>query len=158
MNMPATAAVVEDLEPVYYPVRRFEVADLSRHGKWIMPRLLAAFPNLNERSAASWLQTIIYQNEYLFLYHDHGVALAQVISINALSAKPIVQEIVVWVEDRSNNDQVVSAADFYVEFARWAKHQGAETIIVEEMSDVPHDLIKDKLGRIFTRQQQFARV
>jgi hypothetical protein len=31
-------------------------------------------------------------------------------------------------------------------------------LIVEENTDIPHDMIKEKLGRIFSRQQQFARV
>lgn len=156
MIMPATA-IVEIVEPVYTPTRRFETADLSRHGKWIMPRLLQAFPNLNERSAAAWLNNIIWNNEYLFLYHEHGVALAQVTSVNALSAKPIVQEILVWIEEQKNEDQQRAAAEFYVDMHRWAKHQSADVIIVEELSDVPHEMIREKLGRIYTRTQQFAR-
>ena len=153
--MPALALV----EPATYsPIRRFQLPDLSKHGAWILPRLLQAYPHLNERSAASWLQTILYNNEFCFLYHDHGVALAQLVSVNALTAKPIIQEIFAWVEDRENKDQIEAAAEFYTEFQRWAKNTGATTIIVEEMTDVPHDMIKEKLGRIFTRQQQFARV
>lgn len=137
--------------------RRFELADLSRHGKWIMPRMLAAFPHLNERGVAAFLQNIIYNNEYHFLYHERAVGLAQVMSEHTLSAQPVVIERFVWVEDLQDKEALAQAAEFYVSFARWARHQGADVLIVEEMTDVPHEMIKDKLGRVFERVQKFAR-
>ena len=139
-------------------IRRFDTADLSRHGAWIMPRMLQAYPHLNERGVATFLQNIIYNNEYLLLYSDNGVALAQVMSAHSLDAKPIVYERFVWVENKEDPEQIKHAAEFYTEFYRWAKSQSAAVIIVEENTDVSHDMIKEKLGRIFTRQQQFARV
>ena len=39
----------------------------------------------------------------------------------------------------------------------WAKSMGIEKIWVEELTDCPHDLIKDKGGRVLTRQMQFIR-
>ena len=139
-------------------IRRFDTADLSQHGAWILPRLMQTYKHLNERAAATFLQTIIYNNEYLLLFSDSGVALAQIMAAHSLDAKPIVYERFVWVENREDKEQIKNAAEFYVSFYRWAKSQGVEVIIVEENTDVPHDMIKDKLGRIFTRQQQFARV
>ena len=139
-------------------IRRFDTADLSRHGAWIMPRMMKAFPHLNERGVATFLQNIVYNNEYLILYHEHGVALAQSMSAHSLDAKPVVYERFVWVENPENKEQLAHAAGFYTEFLKWAKSQSADVIIVEENTDVPHDLIKEKLGRIFNRQQQFARV
>ena len=153
MNTPALKLVSP--APV---IRRFDTADLSKHGAWIMPRMLQAYPHLNERGVATFLQNIMWNNEYLLLYSDTGVALAQVMSAHTLTAKPIIYERFVWVEDKENKEQIKQAAEFYVEFYRWAKSQSAEVIIVEENSDVPHELIKEKLGRIFTRQQQFARI
>lgn len=154
MNAPALK-IVEMPAPT---IRKFDTADLSQHGKWIVPRMMQAFPHLNERGVASFLQTINYNNEYLLLFAETGVALAQVMSAHTLDAKPIVYERFVWVENREDKEQVKHAAEFYVEFHRWAKRIGVEVIIVEENTDVPHDLIKEKLGRIFNRQQQFARV
>ena len=139
-------------------IRRFDTADLSQHVKWILPRMLQAFPHLNERGAMSFLQNIQYNNAYLFLYADHGVALAQIMSAHSLDAKPVVYERFVWIEDKEDKEQVKHAAGFYDEFYRWAKTQSADVIIVEENTDVPHEMIKEKLGRIFTRQQQFARL
>lgn len=139
-------------------VRRFEIPDLDRHAKWIMPRLMAAFPHLNERAVAGFLSSIIYQNDYLFLYQPHGVALALVLSSNTLNPKPVIWEQFVWVEDPNDKEQVAQAAVFYDHFAKWGKSMGVEVMIVEEMTDVPHDAIKNAIGRIFNRQQQFVRL
>ena len=139
-------------------IRKFDTADLSTHGAWILPRLMAAFPHFDQRGAATFLQNVNYNNEYLFLYHDNGVALAQVMSAHSLDAKPIVHERFVWVQNPEDKDQVKHAAAFYTEFLKWAKMLSAEVIIVEENTDVPHELVKERLGRIFQRQQQYARV
>lgn len=154
MNAPALK-VVEMPAPI---IRKFDTADLSVHGQWIVPRMMQAFPHFNERAVASFLQTINYNNEYLMLFADTGVALAQVLSAHTLDAKPIIYERFVWVQDRENKDQIKHATEFYTEFYRWGKRLGVEVMIVEENSDVPHELVKEKLGRIFTRQQQFARL
>ena len=146
--------IVESVAPA---IRRFDTADLSKHGKWIMPRMQQAFPHMNERAVATFLQNINYNNDYLFLYQEDSVALAQTMSAHSLSAAPIVYERFVWVEQKENKDQIRRAANFYVEFLRWAKSQSADVIIVEENTDVPHDMIKEKLGRVFSRQQQFVR-
>jgi hypothetical protein len=146
---------ITEIDPM---VRRFELPDLSRHGKWIMPRLLQAFPHLNERSAAGFLSSIIYNNEHLFLYQPHGVALAQVVSSHTLMPKPVIWERFVWVEDQQDKDQINAAASFYDHFAKWGKAMDVEIMIVEELTDVPHELIKTKVGRVFSRQQQFARL
>ena len=79
-------------------------------------------------------------------------------SAHSLDAKPIVHERFVWVQNPEDKDQVKHAAAFYTEFLKWAKMLSAEVIIVEENTDVPHELVKERLGRIFQRQQQFARV
>jgi hypothetical protein len=146
---------IVDIAPI---VRRFEIPDLDRHAKWVAPRLAQAFPHLADRAILGFLSSIIYNNEYLFLYQPHSVALAQVLSSNTLNPKPIVWEQFVWVEDANDKEQVAQAAAFYDHFAKWGKGMGAEVMIVEEMTDVPHDLIKAQIGRIFNRQQQYARL
>jgi hypothetical protein len=136
--------------------RRFSLADLSQHGKWILPRLLQALPHLgHERNAAGWLTSKVSSNEFLFLYQPNAVALAQVTYDETLDAKPLVRERFVWAQ---SPEHVEAAANFYDDIAQWAKSLGASVIIVEESSDVPHEVVREKLGRIFTRQQQFARV
>lgn len=144
--------------PVPRVLRRFDTADLSLHGKWVLPRMMTAFPHLNERSVASFLQTVNSNNEYLFLFQDDSVALAQVLSAQTLDASRVVIERFVWAKDRDDKEQVKAAAEFYVEFRRWAKGLNSEIVIVGENTDVPNDLIKEKLGRIYTRQQSFARI
>lgn len=146
--------------PVFDPmaIRKFDTADLTTHGEWLLARMIKVFPHLNERAAATLLQTINYNNEYCFLFQKDSVALAQVMTAHALSATPIVQERFVWCRDPEDKEQQKQASEFYEQFRRWAKLQGIDTMLVAENSDVPHEMIKEKLGRIFTRQQQFARI
>lgn len=145
-------------KPRVVEIRKFQLPDLDRHGRWILPRMASAWPHLNERALVGFLRGILASNEFLFLYQPHGVALAQMIGTHTLSPKPIVQERFVWVEDRDDKEQIANAALFYDRIRDWAKSARVETVIVAELSDVPIDLIKERLGRIFNRQQQFARV
>lgn len=156
MNVAVQTGVKMPLRPAPEPqrIRRFELPDLSRHGGWIMKRLQKTYPHMNDRALASWLQGILDRNEYLFLYQDHAVALAEVLRPSTLAPKPVVQERFVFAEE----GYAETAAEFYTEFKQWAKSQDIDVIIVEETTDVPHDLIKEKLGRVFERKQLFARV
>jgi hypothetical protein len=137
-------------------ISRFELGDLSRHGGWLIPRLVTAL-ELPEQRLGGWLRSMIDTNEHLFLTQEHSVALAEMQRANGLADKPIVRERFVLAEDVENPEHIAEAAGFYDEFRRWAKNLGAEIILVEELSNVPHEMIKEKLGRIFTRQQQFTR-
>ena len=138
-------------------IRRFDLADLPRHGAWLVPRLVAAL-ELPEQRLGGWLRSMIDTSDHLFLVQDHSVALAAIQNANGLADKPIVRERFVLAENPDDITHVREAAEFYTEFRRWAKNVGAEIFLVEEMTNVPHEMIKEKLGRIYSRQQQFARV
>jgi hypothetical protein len=154
--MPQPALKILETTPP--AIRRFSTADLSKHGGWVMQRLLKKYPTRDERFMANFLNGLIYSNECLFLYQDHAVALAQVVNTYSLESKPLVQERFVWCEDPDNALYVADAAHFYDEFARWAKDQRLDKIIVQESSDVPHEKIKDRLGRLYQAQLTFARL
>jgi hypothetical protein len=155
----ADAARKLDEPAVPPPIRRFELPDLSRHGAWIMARVLKQFPHLNERTVIGWLKGMLYSPETLFLYQDHSVAMAQVVKLHSLDAAPVVHERFVWCETPDNPEHQQEALLFYRDFARWAKHQGCTAMIVEEASDVPHEMIGKLLEkRMFQRQQTFVRL
>ena len=151
----AAAAVAEKLPPQAAPdIRRFQLPDLFTHGPWIVKRLLQAYPHKTQSQLEGWLRGIIQHNEFLFLYSDHGVALGTFVREDPLAAAPHFQEIFVFASEGHKEE----AAAFYDEFVRWSKSLGIEVMIVEVMSDVPHEAIKARTGRIFTRQIQFARL
>lgn len=157
--MPAAAV---QSAPVVAPVialpvtRRFELPDLDTHAGWLVPRLLELCPHMNARGMASYLRGLLYSPDYLFLFQDNAVALAQVVSEHAMAAQPVLWERFVFAREPK---YVPGAAVFYDEFRRWAKMKGIAVMIVEEASDVPHETIKDRLNkRLFTRQQVFARI
>jgi hypothetical protein len=153
-KMPNAAPVAGNAVAIEPAVRRFEIADLNRHGGWIIKRFQQARPTLSDAQVMTWLKGIIYSNEYLFLYQEHGCACAQTVREETLEGKPVVRERFVFAEEGFQHE----AASFYTEFLQWAKNQGVTTILVEEMTDVPHDMIKERLGRLFERKQIFARV
>lgn len=138
-------------------IRRFQIPDLNTHGAWLLLRLEQSF-GLSERQSATWLRSLIYSNDSLFLFQPDAVALAQAETINTLQPKPVVRERFVWCRDREDKEQQKQAARFYELFVDWAKHQGADIMLVGEMTDVPNELIKAHAGRVFLRQQQFVRI
>jgi hypothetical protein len=154
------AEAAEKIEPVreMAPVRRFELADLSKHGPWLMKRFAAEFPEVHERVIAGYLRGLIEQAEYMFLYQDHAVALAQLVCLPGFKIKWIVQERFVWVEDKTDKDQLESAADFYEHMKQFARRRDADTMFVCEKTDVPKDMIQARLGRLFETRTTFARI
>lgn len=154
--MGEAAIKIEIREPAF--VRRFELADLSRHGPWLMKRFVAKFPDMSERTVAGYLNGLITNNEHIFLYQDHAVALAQIVNSPGIKVVRMLQERFVWVEDAKDKDQLDDAADFYDHFKREALRRDAERIIVCEDTDVPKMLIEARLGRVFDTKVSHARV
>lgn len=161
----AEAALAEKFEPVRDPpfTRRFERPDIDKHAAWFVPRLLKTFPHLTERSVLTWLLNILTSNEFMFLYQEHGIALAQVV-MYSLRPEALVEEILVWCEDPTDKAQQADAAYFYEHFYMWAKRKGLPTLVVRECSDVPPEMIRERLGddsqskRLFERKVVFAKV
>jgi hypothetical protein len=150
----ATGPHVETPAPIRTErIRRFSEADLSMHGQWILRRLQQVHPTNSERSLVGWLRNLNFDNASLFLATDNGVALFQVTSWFTLAAKPVVIERFVFAME----GYTAEAAEFYTEAVKWTKIQSIETLIVKELSDVPKNLIKEKVGDLYTRQQFFAK-
>lgn len=142
-------------EPTAAPqVRRFMLPDLDRCGNWLIPRIMSAYPHLSQRFVIGWIRNILYDNAYLFLYQDNGVALFQMTPVYSLTPPGVVIERFVFMK----NDQDKNGGAFYTEALRWAQGLNVKEILVEEQSDVPHEVIKDAVGRIFNREQHFVRV
>lgn len=154
--MSEAALKIEIREPA--AVRRFEVADLSRHGPWLLKRFATKFPDLTEQQIGGYLRGLVAANGSQFLYQDHAVALAEVTYSAGIKRAMIVQERFVWVEDNKDKDQLENAADFYDNIKVWARGLGAERIIACEDSDVPKTLIEARLGRLFDTKISYARV
>jgi hypothetical protein len=146
---------VQTPPPVLPEIRRFDIADLSSHGKWILPRILRLYPHLNERTAAGWLRNLCDSNEHLFLYRPHAVGLAQSVRSDSIRPKPVVYERFVFAEDVNFLEE---ALDFYVWFNNWARHLGAEAMIVCENTDVLPSKIEAKLGKIRTVEQKWVKI
>lgn len=154
--MAEAAVKIEIHEPAF--IRRFELADLSKHGPWLMKRFLAKFPDMGDKQIAGYLNGLIVNNEHIFLYQDHAVALAQIVFNPGIKRVVVLQERFVWVENREDKQQLSDAADFYDQFKLEAGRREAERIIVCEDSDVPKSLIEQRLGRVFDTKVSHVRV
>ncbi len=149
-------AFIPERDPPF--VRRFERPDIDKHATWFIPRLLKSYAHLNERSAYTWLLNILTANDFMFLYFEHGIALAQAVQYG-LRAEAVVEEQFVWIEDPLDKDMQADVAFAYTHFYEWAKRKGLSILIVEENSDIPHDLVARTLDkRLFERKQIFAKV
>ena len=158
--MAQAAVKIEDVQTeAILPVepRRFQIPDLDTHGGWMVDRMCETFTHFNPRSAANSLRSIIYSNEYMFLFLPNAVGLAQTVRDFTFEPLPVVRERFVWCRDRTDKAAQIAAGILYEEFSKWARHQGCEIMIVEESSDVPHEEIRERLGRVYSRQQQFVR-
>jgi hypothetical protein len=153
-----TDTATEEKVHVPAPVRRFEMADLSQHGPWLMKRFIAKFPDADERYIGGYLSGLVYDNSHMFLYQPHAVALAQIVLSAGIKPVKIIQERFVWVEDRNSKEQLEAAADFYSEMKLWGKRQSAERIFACEDTDVPKPLIVARLGRLFDATVSHARI
>jgi hypothetical protein len=130
------------------------MADMTSH-RWLIPRLMKVNPHLTMRNAQGWLSSIINSNEFLFLRQDHSAALAQCIRSFILDPIPVVQERFVFAEEEKYIDE---ASAFYDDFGRWAKGMGCKNILVNENSDVPMILIRDRLGLVIDVTRYLARL
>jgi hypothetical protein len=156
--MTASIPLVEEVvaEPAF--VRRFELADLSKHGPWLMRRFALAFPDVPERTIAGYLNGLITSAEHMFLYQDHAVCLAQLVGQPGFKVSWAVQERFVWVENKEDKAQLEHAAEFYDHMLVFAQRRMADRIICCENTDVPKRLIEEKLGRLFDTKITHARV
>lgn len=136
------------------PSRRLQVPDLERHGNWIMERLRRVFPYRSERELLGWLRGVIDSNDYCFLYQEHGVALATRVRNHPLEQRAHVQEIFCFC--RPGHE--ASVATFYDDFKRWAQFSDVQVIVLSDLTDIPAEMIKARLGRLWPRATQFAKV
>lgn len=149
------------IEPPF--TRRFERPDIDRHRAWFIPRLLKSYPQLTDRTVLGWLISALESNEFMFLYQDHAVALAQVCAYS-LRPEAVIEEIFVWCEQPQSKENQQQAAHFYDHFYNWAKRKSIATLVVQESTDVPAEMIRQELGnteqgkRLFERKVMYARV
>src|SRR5689334_9691453 len=133
------AEAAEKIEQHIPFVRRFERPDIDRHAAWLFPRMMKSFPHMHEpRNVQTFILNVLPSSEFIFLYQDHAVALAQIVRLG-INPEPIIEELFVWCEDPTDKDQQADAAYFYSHFSEMAKRKQLATIIVDQNTDVPRN-------------------
>ena len=128
--------------------RKFNDPDLSDMGIWMLGRLSARAPHLNDRNFVGFLRNCMLSSEYLFIRTNNAVGLAQRVT-ESFDPIPKVQEHFVWVRDRAKH--IPEALVIYDEFHRWAVSLGSNVMIIEEDTDVSLDDLKKHLGNLYER-------
>ena len=150
----AQAAKVREAPPPAV-IRRFDLGDFTYHGPWLFPRIIRVFPHVGEGQIAGWLRGLIENSHVLFLRSDNAVALFEMVSEQLVPA-PTIRERFVLCRDEKH---VLEASWFYQDALRWGRACGATAIEVETYTDVPHDMIRDRLGlRLFNVERVVARL
>lgn len=152
--MPSVAATTEKPREQHPDIRRFHSADLTTHGPWLFARLAKGL-NLDEWRVAGWLRGTFTSNEFMILYQEHSVALAQLVRGDLLDGTPTIHVKFVLAESEA---YVEEASRFYETFRQWGESLGAKVLVLEDLTDVPEAAIKKAVGSVFVKQQMFARV
>lgn len=140
------------------PIRRFFLPDMDRH-PWLVARLTQLY-GISERQAIGWFRSLVESPEFHFMFQEHSVGCFEVTRQHTLAVRPILTERFVWCSDPTSEEQQAEACRFYADAAVWAKNKDIDTIIVEENSDVPHEMVRkvEKLGRVLEQKRWFAKV
>jgi len=122
-------------------VARFILVDCSTHGEWLLKRLVARWPHLNEATFAGRLRSWIGSNSHHFIKGAHSVGLFRLIRTE-LDLLPIVEEIFLFTRQPKTKDTPSErdAQALYEAAVRWAHSLGASRVIIGRASD--HDSIR----------------
>ena len=156
--MNTAAAKSPDTSPSVYPIRRFGPVDLTTRGAWLYSRLRARYPTIPDRDFQGWLYGFEGSNECWFNCTDNAVALFQIVK-ERLSPQPTAVEQFVLVTDKTDIGHIDEGAFLYDQMMLWARGIGAKEALVQVMSDIPNEVIEQRIGtRLLLRKQFFARV
>ena len=159
----AVATPVVKSEPVTARIMRFSPGDFQELGEWLLWRLKDRFPHVTQSMLAGWLRGEMVNNEVMFLRLGNAVGLASIGHKNIMDPRPIIEEIFVLIKGRDADAVIEKAhlaegARLYEEFKRWGETIGASEMLVERMSDVPREMIKAALGRVWAREVVFTKL
>ncbi len=157
---PATTGFLAPV-PTQNPIHRFNMGDLAKYGEWLLWRLKEKYP-LGDRNLASWLGSLMVTSEIMFIRTERAVGVAQLLR-RRLEPQPYVEEVFVLCKGRDSDGIIEPAAHeegvlIYGEFKRWGESNGASEWIVERWTDVPREMIKGKLGRLWLRESTYTKL
>lgn len=155
------AVAIKTREPAAEPsppppavaVRRFDLPDFyTPMVSWLIPRLAERYPPIEPQVIAGGLRSIMHLPEYLFIRTDHAVALAQY-RADWLMPRAVFERFVL----AESKDFVAEAAELYGHISRWATGMGVTEIVVEQFTDVPRPMLRERFSSVRMREMLIAR-
>lgn len=138
-----------------YDHRRVFIPDLQKVGLWLLPRLRETYPEYGDQEFLTWLRGCAMSDTFLFVQTDHAVALAQT-QRDALCRKPTAKEVFVLCDGHAGDED--EGSYLYTVMARWAREIGADEMWIEECTDVPREMIRARLGKLYSRDTMFISI
>jgi hypothetical protein len=150
--MPATAK--KPLASQTYMERSFQLPDLNEKGDWLVARLKERFQS-SDGELVNWLRSVIVQgsNEFLFVRTDHAFALAQSVREPMMSGCVVSEQFVL--SEKGFEDE---GAYLYSVLYQWAKNLGACEMRIENLTNIPRDDIKARIGGLWAREQVYSKM
>ena len=142
--------------PATAEIHRFLSSDLTTHSSWMLKRLVNTFPQKNEWGWANYLRGLCDRNDCLFLAQAHSVALAEIVQTDNWYGQRSVWERFVLCENPQDPRHIEEALFFYARFQNWAQAMGIDRVVVCRLSDVPTEMIKKNIGRIWNETIQYV--
>jgi len=123
-------------------IRHFTPVDLNDRAGWVVNRLAQKY-NKSEHFIANYLRALSNRNDCLFLYADFAVLMAEMVCVDPMIDKWVVQERFMLLQDRQSYPQIEAAARIYEQVRSWAKSAGIERVILDPASDVPKEEVRN---------------
>lgn len=129
-------------------------ADLKLLMPWIYERLTDFYRGVSIQMMHNWLSQTMNSNEYLFIRTKRSVGLFAVVR-GELGLVHAEEKFVLTEEKHEPEGQ-----SLYKAAANWAGNAGLKEIRVENMSDLPRDMIIASLGgsKVYRREQAWIRL
>ena len=117
-------------------VGRFQLADVTTRGAWLLKRLAERWPHISEATFAGRMRAWIGSNSHHFVKGANGVALFRLIR-SELDPLPFVEEVFLFTQEpkTANTASERDAVALYKEAARWARNLGATRVAIFRAAD-----------------------
>ena len=135
-------------------VRRVTEADIRVIGPAVCERLKDKFPAASTDALMSYLRAQVLRLDVLFVRTENAIAMFEVVREPLCDSD--IRERFVFALPKTIPEAVAEAADLYPFAMRWGDDIYVNHMYIEELSDVPRDMIKERVGKIRLKQQTYV--
>lgn len=133
-------------------VRRVQRPDLEEMRPEIRRRLAVKYPHVDEAPMFAFLMSCLDSNEFFFIRNAGAVGLGMI------DRRPLYPPRVVEKFCLALYGDAAAAVEVTRAIVKWAFGMDMREVVLEQMSDVPREKIKELYGRVLSREERFIRI